>query len=237
MNCERYMEWLHLQRPGELSREEQEALERHLASCPRCSATREQIAADDRMLARLRDPLPEQPATDAAAGEILRAIVAVRPRNRRSLLTEAVDFLVLVFNRPRLRLASAGLIGLLGGILLYQQISLMWDVASLEERMAAPRHASVVLEPAFLVRPEAVSRIPRSGEILKALGAVAAPGRGLVLTREEAQSLQQALARGLLHNKEVQDLVAKNRAAIDELIRSIQGKPHSVVRVVNKGGA
>jgi hypothetical protein len=237
MNCERYQEWLHLQRPGELSREEQGALERHLATCARCSAMRERIAAADRMLARLRDPLPQPPETDVAAREILRAIAVVGPRRHRSLVTEAVDFLVLFFDRPRLRLASAALVGLLGGMLLYQQISLVWDVAILEERMAASRRAGIVLEPAFLVRPETVSRIPRAGEILEALGAGAPPGRGLLLTRDEARSLQEAFARGLFHSRQAQDLVGKNRAAIDELVRSMMSEPRSVLRLVNKGGA
>lgn len=239
MTCEQYAEWLHLHRPGELGEEEQRSLERHLAVCPGCSELRERIAAADRTLSRLRGPLTADPGLEAATAEILRTLGGANARPRRSIRTRLLDSVVMMFDRPRLRYAMAGLLGLLGGVLLYQQISVMNDVARLEQRMAAAPGRAATLQSAFLVRSETLSRIPGARELLKALGGRVALDRNdnLLVTRDEARSLQRALARAILRDKRVQEMVGKNRPLIDETVRVLRAKPNSAFRILKKGGA
>lgn len=239
MTCERYEEWLHLHRPGELGEEEQRTLERHLAACPACSALLERIAAADRTLAHLRDPLPAVRGIEAATAEILRALGRANARPRRSIGTQLLDGLVMMFDRPRLRYATAGVLGLLGGILLYQQVSVMNDVARLERRIAATPVRAATLQSAFLVRSETLSRIPGARQLLEALGGRTSLDRNdnLLVTPDEARSIQQALARAILHDRRVQEMIGKNRPLIDETVRMLRAKPNTAFRVLKKGGA
>jgi hypothetical protein len=239
MNCERYDEWLHLHRPGELNRKDREALESHLGACPRCSALSERIAASEGKLARLRGPLPEAPDAAAAAGEVLRRIGAAHSRPRRSIAAEALDILLTLFDRPRIRYAAAVLLGLLGGTLVVQQLSVMRDVASLEDRMARPQEEGGMIQTAFVVNGETISRLPDSRELLETLGDRVRLDRNasILITREEAAALRDAVTRALAHDRRIRGILGRNRTAIDEAIRDLQSKPNTVFRVLRKGGA
>ena len=239
MTCEQYAEWLHLHRPGELGEKEQRALEHHLAGCPRCSALRERIAAADRTLLPLRGPLIADPDIETAAAEILRNLVGANARPRPSIRTQLLDSLVMMFDRPRLRYAMAGLLGLLGGVLLYQQISVMIDVSRLEQRMALTPGRAGTLQSAFLVRSETLSRIPGSRQLLETLGGRMALDRNdnLLVTRDEARVLQRALARAILRDKRVREMIGRSRPMIEETVRVLRAKPNTAFRILTKGGA
>jgi hypothetical protein len=144
-----------------------------------------------------------------------------------------------MFDRPRLRYATAVLLGLLGGTLLFQQISVMRDVSGLEERMAVPQDRGGRLQTAFMVKREAVSRLPGSRQLLQALGDRVTVDRdeNILITREQAAALQEALARGLRHDPRIQDLVGRNRSLIDDVIRGLWLQSNTVFRVSKKGGA
>lgn len=237
MNCERYEEWLFLHRPGELSQADLATLEEHLRGCPRCAALRDRLASDDRRLARLRAMVPEPPGADAAIQGVLLAIGAGKPSAARHGVRDLLDLILLGFDRPWLRFASAFLFVAIAGTAVYQQFSIMNDVSSLEKRMALRQDQTGVVRATFVLDAETFSRIPRSQEILKALGDRLAAGNDILISRVEAQSLQETMMRILPFTPGLAGRGALDAMDIEEVSRVVRQHAGLVFRLSRKEGA
>jgi len=239
MSCGQYEEWLFLHRPGELSRADLAALEAHLRDCPQCAALKKALASDDRRLARLRAMAPEPPDADAAAGRVLLAIGGRKPVASHSRIRNFLEVILLTFNQPRIRTASAFLSVTLVGALLYQQFSVMSEVSNLEARMALRQDQPGMIHTAFVLDAEAVSRIPRSSEILEALGdrVKADSDRNIIISREAAQSMQETATRTLRFTSRKAGSAVLDARVIEEISRVVQRQASLVFRVSRKGGA
>ena len=236
MNCERYEEWLFLHRPGELSPTEAAALEAHVRDCPRCAALREKLASDDRRLARIRAVVPEPPRADGAIEGVLLAIGAGKPSAVRHVVRDVLDLMLLEFNRPWLRFASAFLFVAIVGSAVYQQFSIMNDVSSLEKRIALRQNQTGVVRATFVLDAETFSRIPRSQEILKALGDRVAAGNDILISRDEAQSLQETMMRILPFTPGLAGRGAPDVMDIEEFSRVVRQHASLVFRLSRKEG-
>jgi hypothetical protein len=236
MNCERYEEWLFLHRPGELNPAEAAALEAHVRDCPRCAALRNRLAADDRRLARIRAVVPEPPGADAAIERVLLAIGTGKPPAARHGVRDVLDLILLEFNRPWLRFASAFLFVAIVGGAVYQQFSIMSDVSSLEKRMALCQDQPGVVRATFVLDAETFSRIPRSREILNALGDRVAAGNDILISRDEAQSLQESMMRILPFTSGLAGRGAPDAMDIEEVSRVVRQHASLVFRLSRKEG-
>lgn len=237
MNCERYEEWLFLHRPGELSQAELATLEAHLRDCPRCAALRDKLASDDRRLARLRAVMPEPPSTDAAIGRVLRAIGAAKPSAARHGIRNLLDLLALEFSRPRLRFASWFLFVAILGSAVYQQFSVMNEVSNLEKRMALRQDRTGVVRAAFVLDVETFSRIPRSREILEVLGDRVVAGGDILISRDDARSLQETMIRLSPFSPRVAGRDAPDARVVEEISRVVRQHASLVFRPSRNGGA
>jgi len=239
MSCEQYEEWLFLHRPGELSRTDQTALEAHLRECPRCAALKDELARDDRRLAHLRAMRPEPQDADAAIKRILLAIENGTHPASRTGIRNILDGLVLKLSRPRLRLAFASLVAAIVSTLLYQQYVVMSDVSDLEASMALRRDRAGVFQAGYVLDAEALSRIPRSREILEALGdrVMADSNNGILITREEARLWEGTVTRTLHFAPRLAEEARLDAGTIDEISRLVQQHASPVFYLSRKGGA
>ncbi len=239
MSCEQYEKWLFLHRPGELSQFDQAALESHLRDCPRCTALKEKLASDDRQIAHLRAMKPEAPDADAAVKRILLAVGRGKHPVSRTGIRGFLDVLALRVNQPRLRFAFALLVTAIVGTLLYQQYSLMSDVSNLEASMSLRRDRAGMIQAAFVLDAEALSRIPRSREILEALGGrvTVDSNNGILVTKEEARLLQETVAQTLHFAPRMAEGAALDAGTIEVISRAVQQRAIPVFHLSRKGGA
>ncbi len=153
MGCKRYQKLAHLNRPGELSPGQAEALERHLKRCPACAAVRDGV---NRMEGLLDAARLETPRTADPAGLAERIASAVESTSRgktgrtikrvgsiKGILPLIDGFSRHEAARPVFAVAAV----LIAGVFFIQEATVLKRLSRLEKRMAA-----VSGEPSFTVR-------------------------------------------------------------------------------------
>jgi hypothetical protein len=148
---------IHLHRPGELSRREQAALARHLATCAACAADQEEVLATDLLLQRVRSMESAAEEPDTITPRVLAALerqaAAATARVQPNIATRLAD---LVF-APAIRYATVALASASVVLLLVQGVSTLRTVSTLERSIAVrpegPKLAYVVSSDILMLHP------------------------------------------------------------------------------------
>ncbi len=137
MKCREVQHQLYLYRPGELTTERREAVERHLAVCPDCAARRDAVLELEKRISEIRgmEPRIEDPAGLTSA--VMRATLeAERPAARTSRVL--FDWSV----SPAFRVAACLILFLLSGLFFAQTAVDARKVTALEYRLKSERVSS-----------------------------------------------------------------------------------------------
>ncbi len=104
--------------------------------------------------------------------------------------------------------------------------------------MAVSQHQAGMIQTAFALDSTAVSQIPRSREILKALGdrVSADRERNILIKRNRALSLNEASVRTMLVRRRITGSAALDARTIEEIFRGVRRHANLVFRLSKKGG-
>ena len=158
MSCKQYQQLLHLNRSGEIFRQEADELRQHLRLCEKCSLELQRVERADGFIDRLGafSPVPKNP--EELAANILRRVRA-ESTARRSLnpLDRFLDFFLL----PSVRYATVAIVLLITMTFMAQLLVLMNNISDLEQHMASPvRHDAT--EATYTMQSETLQEVAKS---------------------------------------------------------------------------
>lgn len=135
MSCERYQRLLHLNRSGEISKQEADDLRQHLRLCEKCSLKFQRIQRADGFIDRLASFSPTPTNAEKLTADILRR---VRAESTRPRSINALDRLLDFFLIPSVRYSAAAIVLLITMTSMVQLLTTLNDISKLEQRMASP---------------------------------------------------------------------------------------------------
>jgi len=135
MSCERYQRLLHLNRSGEISKQEADDLRQHLRLCEKCSLKFQRIQRADGFIDRLGSFSPTPTNAEKLTADILRR---VRAESTRPRSINALDRLLDFFLIPSVRYSAAAIVLLITMTSMVQLLTTLNDISKLEQRMASP---------------------------------------------------------------------------------------------------
>jgi hypothetical protein len=238
MSCQRYQEMLHLYRPGELGPEDARKLEEHLRTCADCSALKGRIWRAEGTIRNLRDYVPAHPDSERALAAIAKAIQGLPAPGHRPHRVGWLDRLLVAFEVPSIRFASAFAILFLAGGFLFQQVRILNDVSDLEARLAVKRQPSQALETAYVIPPFPVKMAPHVDEMLRlAGGRVTVNTRGqMTISQGDVEDIQATVLRQLLSALGQSKGLGLDQKTIDELTIYMDRNIATVFRTATRGG-
>jgi hypothetical protein len=238
MSCHRYQEMLHLYRPGELTPEDARELEEHLKTCADCSALKGRIWSAEGTIRNLRDYVPAHPDPERALAAIAKAIQGLPAPGHRPHHVGWLDRLLVSFEVPSIRFASAFAILFLAGAFLFQQVRILNDVSDLEARLAVKRQPSQALETAYVIPPFPVKMAPHVDEMLRlAGGRVTVNTRGqMTISQGDVEDIQATVLRQLLSALGQSKGLGLEQKTIDELTIYMNRNIATVFRTATRGG-
>ncbi|MCX6132423.1 MAG: hypothetical protein NTU47_01305 [Ignavibacteriales bacterium] len=164
MSCERYQRFLHLNRSGEISKQESDELRQHLRICERCALELQRIQRADGFIGRLGAFIPAPKNPEKLTADILRRVraesTAPRPVN---VLAQVLDFFLI----PSVRYASVAIILFITTTSMLQLFAMLNDISDLEQRMASPNRKETA-EAMYTMESKTLQEIAQS-ETLKSL--------------------------------------------------------------------
>ena len=96
MNCERYQRLLHLNRLGEMSKQEADDLRQHLRQCEHCSLEWRRIQRAEEFLDPLRSFSPAPPNPGQLTADIMRRVrEEVSGEPTRNIVDRILDFFLI----------------------------------------------------------------------------------------------------------------------------------------------
>lgn len=135
MSCEWYQRLLHLNRSGEISKQEADDLRQHLRLCEKCSLEFQRIQRADGFLDRLGSFSPTPINPEKLTADILRRVraesTAPRPSNA---LGRVLDFFLI----PSVRYSTVAIVLLVTLTCMTQLLMMLNGISDLEQRMASP---------------------------------------------------------------------------------------------------
>ncbi|MDP2887092.1 MAG: zf-HC2 domain-containing protein [Ignavibacteria bacterium] len=134
MSCERYQRLLHLNRSGEISKQEADDLRQHLRLCEKCSLEFQRIQRGDEFIDRLGSFSPAPTNAGKLTADILRRVRAesTKPRSINAL-DRVLDFFLI----PGVRYSAVVVISFVGTAFVLQSLILLDDISNLENRMVS----------------------------------------------------------------------------------------------------
>jgi Putative zinc-finger len=238
MSCQRYQEMLHLYRPGELEPRHARELEEHLRTCADCSALKVRIGRAEGTIKNLREYAPAHPDPERAIGAIAQAIRDLPAAEQRPHSVGWLDRLLISFEVPSVRFASALAILALAGGFLFQQVRLLNDVSDLEARLTHTRQPSRTLEAAYVIPPFPGKLASQVDNLLRlAGGRVTVNTRGqMTISQGDVEDLQETLLRQMLSALGKPKGLETDQKTIDELITYLNRNIAIVFRTATRGG-
>ncbi len=135
MSCERYRRLLHLNRSGEISKQEADELRQHVRLCERCAIELQRIERTDGFIDRLGTYSPAPANAEKLTSEILRRVRA-EASAPRALTT--VDRLLDFFLLPSVRYSTVAIVLFISATFMTQLLTMLNDISDLEQRMISP---------------------------------------------------------------------------------------------------
>jgi hypothetical protein len=134
MSCERYQRLLHLNRSGEISKQEADDLRQHLRLCEKCSLEFQRIRRADGFIDRLGSFSPAPTNAGKLTADILRRVRAesTKPRSINAL-DRVLDFFLI----PSVRYSAVAIVLLITMTSMAQLLMMLNDISNLEQRMAS----------------------------------------------------------------------------------------------------
>jgi hypothetical protein len=135
MSCERFQRLLHLNRSGEISRQEADELRQHVRLCERCALELQRIERADGFIDRLGafSPAPKNP--EKLTADILRR---VRAESRAPKPLNTIYRILDVFLVPSVRYSTLAIVLLVTMTFMTQLLTMLNGISDLEQRMASP---------------------------------------------------------------------------------------------------
>ncbi len=136
MTCEEALRLIHLNRDGERTPEEDQALRVHLEGCPLCSSEARLVRDTAGMLARIQASEPRLPEPEDLSAKILSALAEPEPREHSRTFGAAMDMVLNAFLRPAVRAGYAVTALVLVGTFILQQAQAFRSVDALGTRLS-----------------------------------------------------------------------------------------------------
>jgi hypothetical protein len=135
MSCERFQRLLHLNRSGEISRQEADELRQHVRLCERCALELQRIERADGFIDRLGafSPAPKNP--EKLTADILRR---VRAESTAPKPLNTIYRILDVFLVPSVRYSTLAIVLLVTMTFMTQLLTMLNGISDLEQRMASP---------------------------------------------------------------------------------------------------
>ena len=134
MSCEQYQRLLHLNRSGEISKQEADDLRQHLGLCEKCSLEFQRIQRADGFIDRLGSFSPTPTNAEKLTADILRR---VREKASGDPARNIVDRILDFFLIPGVRYSAVVVISCVGTAFVLQSLILLDDISNLENRMVS----------------------------------------------------------------------------------------------------
>jgi len=134
MSCEQYQRLLHLNRSGEISKQEADDLRQHLRLCEKCSLEFQRIQRADGFIDRLGSFSPTPTNAEKLTADILRR---VREKASGDPARNIVDRILDFFLIPGVRYSAVVVISCVGTAFVLQSLILLDDISNLENRMVS----------------------------------------------------------------------------------------------------
>lgn len=135
MSCERFQRLLHLNRSGEISRQEADELRQHVRLCERCALELQRIERADGFIDRLGafSPAPKNP--EKLTADILRR---VRAESTAPKPLNTIYRILDVFLVPSVQYSTLAIVLLVTMTFMTQLLTMLNGISDLEQRMASP---------------------------------------------------------------------------------------------------
>ena len=163
MNCDDYQRLLHLNRSGELSAQEAEDLRSHLRLCEKCTLEYQRIQRADELLDPVAAVTPALNNPETLTANIMRGVRdASRSPERRGLLDPLLDF----FLPPLVRYAAAVAVLLIVSTFLYQLMTTLNKVASVEQQMASVSgQRTAIPQPTYTAESKTLEELAKTKDV------------------------------------------------------------------------
>jgi hypothetical protein len=237
MTCAQYEELLYLHRPGERSPEEDLALSGHLRTCAACAELNRRIQRAGLAIENLRTFTPVPPDLQDALDAVSARLAGTPGSERRSFLSNGFDRLLSMFDFPSARYASAFVVVVIVAAYLFQQVRILNDVATLQDRLAAGFEGGPRLQVAYAVKPASDALVAATGKALRSLDMSDRfdPARGVVLSRADAENLRLLVMRQAFSALEDRRVLGLDRRTIDRIVKSATENLTVMLRIEEKG--
>jgi hypothetical protein len=218
MKCEEARQLMQLNRPGELTPNEQDRLEQHCTHCPACAAKRERVLRADLTFERLRAFTPSPRHPELLTASIMREVRKDDSASRRDETVPWIDAILRWFEVPTVRYASAlfvivAFLGFVG-----QQFIIMDSVSDLEARLARGPQPQIRL--AYAINLASVRKLRESRELehLLPLQIPTNAGERILVTQQTLLALQDLISS----RSRTETGTAGTIAILDSLVRHLQ---------------
>ena len=218
MKCEEARQLMQLNRPGELTPNEQDRLEQHCTHCPACAAKRERVLRADLTFEQLRAFTPSPRHPELLTASIMREVRKVESASRGDETVPWIDAILRWFEVPTVRYASAlfvivAFLGFVG-----QQFIIMDSVSDLEARLARGPQPQIRL--AYAINLASVRKLRESRELerLLLLQIPTNAGERILVTQQTLLALQDLISS----RSTTETGTASTIAILDSLVRHLQ---------------
>ncbi len=148
MKCKKCKKWLLLYRAGELSPRQREKLHIHMQQCPSCQAKQEVMEEYHELLKQAKHE-PHLPHPQVLTAAIMQSVHSQSAREQRlSTLPTKTKFLT---NHPA-RFSLAGLLIIVIGVFVLQEILILKRLHHLERRMKTQEQRTISAQDDILIR-------------------------------------------------------------------------------------
>lgn len=152
MSCKKYEKLLYLNRAGELSDSEKKLLEQHLRECGACRDFNHAIRQSVSALSSLKSAVPKLDQPELLTKAILMQIARPKRSTQKLSLRDRIGRLSDWIATAKIRWASALVIVLLLGVLVVQQLQIIYRISRLEEKVAGESRLAAIDQGALVNR-------------------------------------------------------------------------------------
>ena len=235
MNCDDYQRLLHLNRSGEISSHEADDLRDHLRLCEKCRIEYQRIQQADKLLNPLAafTPAPKNPANLTA--DIMRRVREDVPSPSRSRLVDSIlDF----FLPPAIRYATAVVVLLIISTFLYQLVTTLNDVASVEQEMATVSGQKAIAPQAtYTAESKTLEKVAASRDVKAAAGTlpVTMNGGQIEVSARVLQSIAPIYDLRAVSTVIGSSALHLDRKTLEKIINEVKATAESTLRAGREG--